>query len=240
MDKIGNVGMNDFKNFVLAQCKTELDSHRISKKDVEGFLSNYVYNPYGETEFKSISPKIYGLPELNTDVKRARPTKMNKEFEAIKETGDQGSVSKLSQKLVDKVFMNNGNFFSTFKDFDVDGDGYVSYQDFSNRLKRLEIEASDSDVLALAKFFDPDKNGYIEFKDFSQRFTPNLPTLLQPKEKQNIDNDEMGGSIVPNQKLLGKQDLMRRTAMNTFRQLKTVEEPMRPSRTSRFGATPAF
>jgi len=43
-DKNGNVSVDQVKNFVLENCKEQMINKRLSKKDIEGFLSSFIYN----------------------------------------------------------------------------------------------------------------------------------------------------------------------------------------------------
>jgi hypothetical protein len=47
------------KSFVLANVKDEMATKKINKKDVEGFLSAFIYNAYGATNANSIAPLIF-------------------------------------------------------------------------------------------------------------------------------------------------------------------------------------
>jgi hypothetical protein len=49
-DKNGNLSVDDFKAFIIEQCKEDLIHKRLHKKDIEGFLSAFVYNAYGATD----------------------------------------------------------------------------------------------------------------------------------------------------------------------------------------------
>lgn len=59
MDNSGNINVDQLKNFVITCCQNEMINKKISKKDIEGFLSAFIYNPYGGTSFKQISPIIF-------------------------------------------------------------------------------------------------------------------------------------------------------------------------------------
>ena len=48
--------------------------------------------------------------------------------------------------------------------------GYVSYQDFENQVRRLQLEGSKKEILSVAKLLDRDGDGFIDFKNFSQAF----------------------------------------------------------------------
>lgn len=47
------------KNFVVAHCKNELVTKKLHKKDVEGFLSAFIYNAYGTTDSSNIASLVF-------------------------------------------------------------------------------------------------------------------------------------------------------------------------------------
>lgn len=58
-DKNGNLTVEEFKQFVKESCKQELIDRKIQKRDVEGFLSAFVYNKYGATNIDGIAPLVF-------------------------------------------------------------------------------------------------------------------------------------------------------------------------------------
>lgn len=48
-DKHGNISVDQLKDFILQQCEEDIICRRITKRDVEGFLSAFNYNVYGST-----------------------------------------------------------------------------------------------------------------------------------------------------------------------------------------------
>lgn len=48
-DKNGNIPVETLKQFVVANLKNDMVSKKVTKKDVEGFLSAFIYNTYGAT-----------------------------------------------------------------------------------------------------------------------------------------------------------------------------------------------
>jgi hypothetical protein len=58
-DKNDNISVDDFKNFILDTCKDQIIHRKIAKKDVEAFLSAFVYNTYGATNIESISKMVF-------------------------------------------------------------------------------------------------------------------------------------------------------------------------------------
>ena len=58
-DKNENISVDDLKNFVIATCKDQIVHKQISKKDVEAFLSAFIYNAYGATNVQSVSSLVF-------------------------------------------------------------------------------------------------------------------------------------------------------------------------------------
>ena len=91
---------------------------------------------------------------------------------------------------MDKVDLNKKTSYQKFRDFDVDGDGYISQNDFITKVERMNV-GQKSDVEALAWILDPDNNGYIEYKDFAKKFNSSLIDTLENKSPNNV-------TILPN------------------------------------------
>ena len=49
-DKNGNLSVDEFKNFLVGTCQDELVEQTLSKKDLEGFMSAFVFNAQGNTK----------------------------------------------------------------------------------------------------------------------------------------------------------------------------------------------
>jgi len=58
-DKNGNVTVDQLREFVLGIIEDDMINLKITKRDVEGFLSAFSYNAYGSTNIDSISKLIY-------------------------------------------------------------------------------------------------------------------------------------------------------------------------------------
>ena len=247
--KIGEIAdgkvieIEKLKKLVSETCHEELSQQKIGRRDVEGFLSCFIYNDYGQTQLSAIAPHIYEEPnDVITDVRPLPPPKeVNSGLsEVTSEKEDKKQLFRITKKLVEKVFQDPKSHFTTFRAWDQDGDGYVSYQDFVTKMEKLEIGATSGQALALAKFFDPDQNGYIEFKDFSRNLTPNLPYLLGQKSLQN-ENREYGGTIIPNSVTIAENDKRCKQAAQTYRKIDAELKPDPNAKLrgkTRFGATP--
>jgi len=58
-DANGNVSVDQLRDFVLELVEDDMINKRVTKRDVEGFLSAFSYNTYGATNVDSISKLIY-------------------------------------------------------------------------------------------------------------------------------------------------------------------------------------
>lgn len=58
-DKNDNVSVDDLKQFVLQSCKDQLIHKKLAKKDIEAFLSAFVYNAYGATSMDSVAKLVF-------------------------------------------------------------------------------------------------------------------------------------------------------------------------------------
>lgn len=138
-DKNGNVTVEQFKHFVLEQCKEEMLHKKLHKKDIEGFLSAFIYNAYGATNVNQIANLVfteenYVAKKLNNRVRaNPPPPEVNGELDQydIKEEDIHTQrVQNVLQQIEQKVFNGPVKMYQVFKQFDKDGDGYVSYADF--------------------------------------------------------------------------------------------------------------
>lgn len=58
-DENKNVTVDQLKDFVLSMIENDMIHQRITKKDVEGFLSAFNYNTYGSTNIDSIAKMVF-------------------------------------------------------------------------------------------------------------------------------------------------------------------------------------
>lgn len=185
--------------FIIDTCKEDLKSRYITKQDVEGFLSSFVYNRYGGTDIKKVAPLIWeqNPQELNNLSKvhvRAVPPPhvVNGEFaETMKSAADQDSgvtdrrMRDLLVEIEDKSFESKPKKFEAFKAMDKDGDGFISYKDFQQHLAKHKVQASEQEITTLmTKVLDPEQKGYIDFKTFQNRFGPLMSKQVAVDDKE--------------------------------------------------------
>ena len=58
-DKSGNISVDEFKILIKDCLAEEVISRRLTKKDLEGFLSAFKYNRHGATDISSIAPIVF-------------------------------------------------------------------------------------------------------------------------------------------------------------------------------------
>ena len=58
-DKNGNLSVDDFKTFLIDTCAESLYGQKVTKKDLEGFMSSYVYNAQGNTNVSDVSDLVF-------------------------------------------------------------------------------------------------------------------------------------------------------------------------------------
>jgi len=58
-DKNGNISVEEMKFMINDTCQDEVIKRRLTKKDLEGFLSSFKYNVHGATDISSIAPLVF-------------------------------------------------------------------------------------------------------------------------------------------------------------------------------------
>lgn len=89
-------------------------------------------------------------------------------------------------QLEDKVFAGPVKIYQVFKQFDKDGDGYVSYADFEDHLSALQIPASKHEVEGILKLLDKENKGYLDFRAFSAVVSPSMSAQINVKRQQEL------------------------------------------------------
>ena len=59
VDKNGNIDVDEMKSLIKETCQEEVLKRRLSKQDLEGFLSAFKYNMHGATDLNSIAPIVF-------------------------------------------------------------------------------------------------------------------------------------------------------------------------------------
>lgn len=256
-DKNGTVDLNEFQKLIITTLKEPIENSTIAKKDVECFLSNFLYNKYGHTAVEEVAPRIFAsTEEYNRIIDHFRkpqppPARVNSGLEPKDLKADllgHNQVKVLAEKIVDKALGNSHSKFQCFKSFDKDNDGYISYQDFVKTVNKMEIKGTNEEILTIAKSMDPDKNGFIDYQHFQKYFTPSLPDISHqpaPYVRNKTIVTSANGNLIPNSNILRDQINRCRSTKNKvmdvtngFKGASDIHMNLKPS--SRFSATPAW
>lgn len=186
-DENGNLNVDDFKAFLVDQCREELIARKVTKQDIEGFMSAFVYNKHGGTDIKGVAPLVYEpdankLSKIITQQVRANPPPavMNQDLyqksSSIEINNSKAiRLRSLLNELENKTFQSKPRMYKAFTTMDVDGDGFVNYKDFEAHLIKNKINASQDEILALMHgWLDVDRRGYIDFTAFQKKFGPGM------------------------------------------------------------------
>ena len=212
IDKNGNISVDEMKAMIADTCTQEVEKRRLTKRDLEGFLSSFKYNTHGATDITSIAPLVF---ETDTNKlalalschKRTNPPPANVNAELAHVEGDisDEATARRLRGILGQI--ENASFcsgkpraFEIFRAFDTDGDGFVSYKDFEAHLLKNKIFAAKNDISLLMKnVLDTDGNGYIDFSTFKDKFGPNMSRLISvPENEVHLPN------LVPNKDKLNE------------------------------------
>jgi len=58
-DKNGNLSVDEFKSFLVDSCHNEIIDKSLTKQDLEGFMSAFVYNGQGQTSLEGVAPIVF-------------------------------------------------------------------------------------------------------------------------------------------------------------------------------------
>ena len=83
-------------------------------------------------------------------------------------------VRRVLQALEEKVFAGPVKLFQVFRQFDRDGDGFVSYADFEAQLQALQVAASKQELTAVLQQLDPEGRGYLDYRAFAAGVHPHM------------------------------------------------------------------
>ena len=127
-DANGNLSLDDFKAFVVENCREELIARRLTKGDIEGFLSAFVYNEHGSTDINQVAPIIYETDSnklattLTTRVRANPPPVLTNEDLGTTVMGrsevDNDCAKRLRNLMVEienKAFDSKPKFFAVFR-----------------------------------------------------------------------------------------------------------------------------
>ena len=198
-DKNGNVSVDQLKDFVLHALEDDIMDRKVSKRDIEGFLSAFNYNMYGATNATDASNLIF-TKDSEIQTKLAHRFRANAPPEELssginpKDIDEKDvhnhHIKNLLSTMENKVFDGKVKMFQVFRKFDQDHDGYMSYEDFGKCLESIKMDVSKDDQAKMLKLIDKNNTGYLTFTDFSKVFKPTMSDQLVtvPKKDSYLPN----------------------------------------------------
>lgn len=167
-DKHDNVSVDDLKNFVLDTCKEQIINKRISKKDVEAFLSAFIYNAYGATNIESVSKLVY-TDENYVAKKLSRKTRANPPPEEV----NAEMLRSISIDREEGAEEGNGETASSRMKKTSIFSAPVDYQKAAAVLKEIEdkvyvggLPRGGTFQTVFRSIFDVDGDGFVSHADF--------------------------------------------------------------------------
>ena len=236
------ISLDELKDFVVDKL-LEKKTIKITKKELEGFLSSYIYNRDGVTPVEEVAKNIFmedtkASFELH-QIKRSVPP--------VREPGEllQESCPRIKQLLekIEEKFYNQGSHaaIKIFKKFDTDRDGYVTEEDLQTALTIHQIVHDSKDVKDLMGFLDSDKKGYVTFAQFNKKIQPNIVNVnksrLQEAPENHMENHQPSLEFLSTQqKKLGHYSKMQEEFISEFR---PNDKIIKFQKSTRYGSNPS-
>ncbi|CAG9331933.1 unnamed protein product [Blepharisma stoltei] len=241
LNEIGNnsrISIEKLNELVIGTLDDQ-SSAKITQKDLEGFLSSFIYNKDKEIGADTVANAVFVNDQIFADEaqKRYRSLPPNRETKSYTEE-DKPRLRKILNDLDNKLFSQGPtNLFSIFRTFDKDGDGYITIEDLQVGLKRNKIALENEDSNLLMAFLDENKKGYINFGEFSKHIQPNIvanhyEVFSDSKEKHLNTNQPTKEFLKNQQSTINSFSKAHETMRNSF----IPDSTLLPK--TRYGASP--
>eukprot|EP00826_Nyctotherus_ovalis_P047116 TRINITY_DN5378_c0_g1_i15.p1 TRINITY_DN5378_c0_g1~~TRINITY_DN5378_c0_g1_i15.p1 ORF type:complete len:702 (+),score=188.58 TRINITY_DN5378_c0_g1_i15:221-2326(+) len=234
----GNVKSKDFENYLLNACKEELKKRELSRKDLEGFLSAFVYSVHRTTDINAVAPLVFSddtqisakIHSLHRPLPPPMSVSQTQHVESANEMAKSIPNSRLREMIMDlqdKSFEGKRYLYEVFKDYDRDCDGYISHDDIKNQFKNLSVRATEEEIDKFIELVDPLKRGYLDFPKFSLTITPNMVEHLAPLDKtqENFLFKRNRPNLVPNRQKVEENIEYHKTFANRFIEIRDTFLP---------------
>ena len=228
-DKHGNVASDDLANYLMSICKDELTRKELNEKDLEGFLSSLDYNKHKTTDINLIAPIVFSdeghIPYRIGNLKRTMPPPdkflQNNRCEKNLEKINNARMREVIKDLQLKTFSDKTHKLDIFREYDHDGDGYVSHKDIKDQFRKLKVNANDGEIAKFIELADPSNKGFIDLKDFSSLVTPNMVEHLVPvpadEENYLFRRDRL--NLVPNKEKINENLIYQKTFCGKYKSI---------------------
>ena len=180
--------MDDLKQFVIERAN-DLNTQKITKKEMEGFLASYDYNKDSQTGINDVVKYVFmddlvAASHLHHKKRAIPPIRESTKYE----NADNKRLKALLVEIEEKMFVQGASqSLAVFRHFDRDADGYITKEDLSKGLDLVQLKHTDEDCSALLAFLDENQNGFVTFSEFSKKIQPNILTVNHEKFLEGED-----------------------------------------------------
>ena len=232
----GAVSQSALKGVIESQLGTDA-SLRLTRAEVDSFLSSFHYNPQGDTGLETVVTQVFS-DDMAADRELSRVTRA---FPPVRDplgtAPPRSELKPLLQQIDEKVFTQGvQTAYKAFKLFDADNDGYLTMADLRKGLTGVNVVHNETEVGELMRLMDKSGKGYCTFDEFAKVVKPN--TYYENSEKLQYPN-----YVQPSKEFLETQ-LKRTGRVNeAYEELRTRYKPEETwftvSGATRFGSKPA-
>lgn len=235
------ISLNELKEYVIDKLQ-EKKTMKITKKELEGFLSSYIYNKDGVTPVEEVAKNIFmedtkASFELHRFKRSVPPIRPAHEFDV----NEVDRVKRILKNIEDKFFTQGPQKANEiFKKFDRDRDGYVTEEDLAKALEVNQVLHEPEDVRCLMAFLDSNKNGFVTFSEFNEKIKPNI--LIANKDRLMENSEKMVLTHQPSLELLktqqGKLGYFSKVQQDLVNEFRPDDKIISFTANTRYGAKP--
>lgn len=180
------ISLNSLKDYVIDKLQ-EKKTMKITKKELEGFLSSYIYNKDGVTPIEEVAKNIFmedtkASFELHKFKRSIPPIREADEFEVESAECVKKMLNSIEEKFFDQGPQKANEIF---KKFDRDRDGYITLDDLEKALVINQIVHEPHEVKHLMAFLDSNKNGFVTYKEFNDKIRANILVVNKDRLQEN-------------------------------------------------------
>ncbi|CAG9324461.1 unnamed protein product [Blepharisma stoltei] len=237
----GKVSQEQLKDFVISKLK-EKQTIKITKKELEGFLSSYIYNKDGLASVPDITNNIFmedtkAAQELHIIKRAVPPFRQTKDFDPCSDT----NIKKILKEIEEKMFVQGSQrSVQIFKKFDRDGDGFITREDLEGALEVNNIVHDQRDVDDLMAFLDEEKSGHVNFREFSRHIQTNIiqsnSERLQEDSKKFMNISQPSSGFLKSQ--MNQTDFFNKAHETLRNQFRPDDKLIQLVSNTRYGANP--
>jgi Ca2+-binding EF-hand superfamily protein len=235
------ISLTELKDYVIDKLQ-EKKTMKITKKELEGFLSSYIYNKDGVTPIDEVAKNIFmedtkASFELHKFKRAIPPIREGHEFNPEESAGVKRILKSIEEKFFDQGSQKANEIF---KKFDRDRDGFITEEDLEKALVINQIVHQPFEVKQLMAFLDTNHNGFVTYKEFNEKIRANIlvvnhDRLLENPEKFALSHQPSLEFLKTQQGKIGYFGKVQQELVNEF---KPDDKIIQFISNTRYGAKP--